>query len=120
MSLQFFSENTGILKNAVFCFTGKSPKPRREMVAIANRAGAAVNGSIMNMTTILVIADANSMSAKAQKAREIGLNLISPTQFFEMCSDDKSTNQFKITKPEPIIEHSKEKRKHSSTRRIQL
>ena len=82
MALQFLSENTGRMKNAVFCFTGKSPKPRKEMIAIANKAGAAVTQSVINMTTILVIADANSTSAKAQKARLIGIDLISPEQFF--------------------------------------
>lgn len=39
MSLKFLNEDTGVLKEAVFCFTGKSPKTRPEMEAIAINAG---------------------------------------------------------------------------------
>lgn len=125
MALQFITENTGILKNAVFCFTGKSPKPRKEMVAIANKAGATVTQSVINMTTILVITDANSMSTKAKKAYALGIDLISPEQFFEMCGSVTASNsgskisQVHIKKPKPATKPT-EKRKHSSVRRIEL
>lgn len=125
MTLKFINEDTGVLKTAVFCFTGKSPKTRPEMEAIAINAGAQVTRSINKKTTILVIADANSMSSKAQKARDIGIDLISPSHFFMMCdpilttNGNYKTNQVQIKKPK-LTTKPTEKRKHSSVRRIQL
>ncbi|KKN91230.1 hypothetical protein LCGC14_0220980 [marine sediment metagenome] len=113
MALQFLSENTGKMKDAVFCFTGKSPKTRPEMQAIAIGAGATVTKSVTNSTTILVIADANSTSSKVIKAHWRGIDLISPEQFFEICGKTKTSKKFVITKPS-------EKKRHSSVRRIQL
>jgi BRCT domain type II-containing protein len=127
MALKFLNEETGDLKDVVFCFTGKSPKPRDQMVDIAILSGAAVTLSITKSTTILVIADANSTSSKAEKARSLGLDLISPEQFFEIC-DFPNHNKgifhldstIEIHKPEPIKENSNEVRRHSFVRRIQL
>lgn len=95
------------------------------MERIAINAGASVTKSITNKTTILVIANANSMSAKARKARENGIDLISPEQFFEMCNPVTtinigleritSPNQFSIEKPKL----NKDKR-HSLVRKIEL
>lgn len=113
MTLQF-------IKNSVFCFTGKSPQTRPKMEAIAIKAGASVTKSITNKTTILVIADASSMSSKAKKARTMGIDLISPQQFFTLCEDSQSgAVQFSIEKPVPVSKPS-EKRRHSSIRRVQL
>jgi len=126
MALQFLNEDTGDLKSAVFCFTGKSPKPRDQMTAIAVQAGASITASITKSTTILVIADANSKSQKAEKAREMDIDLISPEQFFEMCKNQTLSNtvdnisRVYITKPKPINKNSNEKRRHSSVRRVQL
>ena len=110
------------IKKTVFCFTGKSPKPRHEMEKIAIIAGAKVTKSINNKTTILVIADANSTSSKAKKARDIGVYMISPSQFFKICKDTEpfsSNTRIVDEKPRPITQPN-EKRKHSSVRRIQL
>lgn len=121
VALKFINEDTGALKTAVFCFTGKSPKTRPQMEAIAIQAGAQVTKSVNSRTTILVIADANSMSSKAQKARFGGIDLISPQQFFDMCVPIASYRnggpfpQVYIKKPKPT-----EKRKHSHVRRVQL
>ena len=70
MELKFTNKNTVIvipdcddyLKTAVFCFTGKSPKSRQEMEAIAIKTGASVTKSVNDKTTILVITDINSTS----------------------------------------------------------
>lgn len=121
MALQFLNDTDGSLKNAVFCFTGKSPKPRTQMTAMAIDAGASVTKSVTRQTTILVIADPASTSSKARKAREIGIDLISPEQFFEMCSNVTASNggnpisQFTVTKLTP-----QQKGRHSLTRRIEL
>lgn len=128
MALKFINENTGDLKTlvyTVFCFTGKSPKPRKEMEAIAIKAGASVTKSVNDRTTILVITDVNSSSSKAQKARAYAIDMISPSQFFMICSsittskDSNKINKLKIKKPNQVNKPS-EKRKHSSIRHIQL
>lgn len=128
MTLKFVNEDTGDLKTAVFCFTGKAPKTRIKMEDIALRAGAQITKHITWATTILVIADANSQSSKAVKARSLGIALISPEQFFELCDITLSYKSKFITltearalkpKPKPITEPPG-KRKHSSVRRIQL
>jgi len=119
MALKFINEDTGNLKEAVFCFTGKSPKTRVEMQAIALNAGAKVTKSVTNQTTILVIADASSKSIKAEKARSMEIDLISPSQFFMMCGSVTASNgngeisQVHIKKPN-------EKKRHSLVRRIEL
>jgi DNA ligase (NAD+) len=71
----------GIFDGETICFTGKSPKTRPEMTALAESAGASVGSSVGANTTILVITDTNSMSAKAVKAREMGIRLVSPEDF---------------------------------------
>lgn len=127
MALEFLNESTGDLKEVVFCFTGKSPKPRDQMTAMAIQAGATVTASITKLTTILVIADANSTSTKAEKARSLGLDLISPEQFFEIC-DFPNHNEgifsldttIAIHKQKPVIEKQEKKNRHSLVRRIQL
>lgn len=124
MALRFVNEETGEIKNAVFCFTGKSPKTRPEMESMAIEAGASVTKSITNKTTILVIADANSMSTKARKARENGIDLISPSQFFIMCQSIGATApEINYTTPEKSqirIKKPKTTTKHSLVRRIEL
>ena len=105
--------------SAVFCFTGKSPKPRKQMEAMAIKAGGSVTKSVTNSTTILVIADPDSTSAKAQKARAMGVELISPEEFFEMCLGSPSMEQVFEEKPLTAKKNPKKSR-HSSKRRIQL
>jgi len=125
VALKFIDEDTGDIKKVVFCFTGKSPKPRLEMQAIALKAGADVTNSVNSKTTILVIADADSKSIKAEKARSMGIYLISPSQFFMMCGAVTASNgggqisQVGIKKPKPVTKPT-EKMKHSSVRRIEL
>ena len=74
-------ETSDIFKGETICFTGKSPKPRSEMSRLAESAGASVSSSIVSNTTILVIADTNSMSSKAVRARKNGIELMSPNEF---------------------------------------
>ena len=110
-------------EKAVYCFTGKSPKPRKEMEAIAIQAGGDVTTSITNRTNILVIADPDSTSAKAQKARDMGIKLISPEEFFETCLGSPRMEQVFEEKPltgKKKPKNHQKKNRHSSKRRIQL
>lgn len=71
----------GVFDGEVLCFTGKSPKPRSEMQSLAQSAGGSISNSVSSKTTILVIADIDSTSSKAIKAREFGIRLMSPGDF---------------------------------------
>lgn len=109
------------LPNAVgltFCFTGKCPLPRDKMITIATRAGAYVTKSVTNQTDILVIADPNSQSAKARKARQLGLDLISPEEFLQMCNKTKQQRKNTIKSTNKI--DSIKSKKYSTNRRVEL
>ena len=74
-------DGNGVFDGEVLCFTGKSPKPRTEMQSLAQSAGGSISSSVSSKTTILVIADVDSTSSKAVKARELGVKLMSPDDF---------------------------------------
>jgi len=101
-----------MLNDEVICFTGKSPKPRKEMMKIANRAGATVSNSITKKVTILVMADINSSSNKAVKARSMGIQLITPETFFQL-ANEKNTSTI-------INGHIQHPKKNQPRRRIVL
>ncbi len=79
------NEKSGVFDGETICFTGKSPKTRPEMSHLAEVAGASVSNSVGGNTTILVIADINSASSKAVKARKLGIKLMSPEDFLALC-----------------------------------
>ena len=53
---------------------------------IIQSAGHKIAGSVSGNTDYLVIADTNSTSSKAKKARSLGTKLISPAELEEMFS----------------------------------
>jgi DNA ligase (NAD+) len=81
------NEKSDFLDGEVICFTGKSPRPRSEMAKLAEGMGASTTGSVTSSTTILVIADPNSISSKAVKARKAGIELMSPEKFLARCGE---------------------------------
>jgi BRCT domain type II-containing protein len=117
------------------------------MEATAIKAGASITKSITQKTTILVVADLNTtlapISSKMVKAQELGIDMISPKAFFEMCDSInvppnaekrgtyitkhiKSCTRFCTKKdldefipqepPKPVVK----KKKYSNSRRIEL
>lgn len=75
----------GTLSGMNFVLTGKMPEKRSYYEALIHIAGGEVQSSVNKKTNYLVIADVNSTSAKAQKARELGTKLISPEELDSMC-----------------------------------
>lgn len=71
------------LADLSFCFTGKMNKPRKELEDLAKKHGGEVR-SVSGSLTYLVIADQNSKSSKAVKARTLGVSLISEDGFLKM------------------------------------
>ena len=64
----------------VFVLTGKMEHPRSYYVEKIEAAGGKEGSSVNSKTDYLVIADVNSQSSKAKKARELGTKLISPEE----------------------------------------
>ena len=77
------SSNSNI-SGKVFVLTGKMPKKRNEYEAMITSKGGIVAGSVSKNTDYLVIADVNSTSSKAEKARKLSTKLISPTELEEL------------------------------------
>ena len=77
------SSNSNI-SGKVFVLTGKMPKKRNEYEAMITSKGGIVAGSVSKNADYLVIADVNSTSSKAEKARKLGTKLISPTELEEL------------------------------------
>ena len=71
------------IEGCSFCFTGKMEHQRKELEGMVADAGGRVLGVSKNLD-YLVIADPNSQSSKARKARDLGTTLISEEDFLEM------------------------------------
>lgn len=75
------SENWMTGKN--FVLTGKMKYARSSYEEVIKAAGGNVQSSVNSKTNYLVIADINSASTKAQKARKLGTKLIAPEKISE-------------------------------------
>jgi hypothetical protein len=60
------------LDGVTVCFTGAQPRPRAELEAMVEAAGGDCLSGVSSNLTYLVMADPNSNSTKARKAREVG------------------------------------------------
>ena len=74
---------SGKLGGKSFCFTGTMSRPRKELEGLVSTNGGSV-ASVSGSLDYLVIADPSSTSSKAQKARKLGIELISEQQFMGM------------------------------------
>ena len=73
------------LQNLVFCVTGKVNiwKNRDELSAFIESLGGKVTGSVSKNTNYLINNDVNSTSAKNNKAKELGIPIISEQTFMD-------------------------------------
>ena len=74
----------GKLNGKSFCFTGAMEYKRKDLQAMVTANGGINFDSVNKSLTYLVMQDPNSTSTKAKKARELGINLISPEEFLTM------------------------------------
>ena len=75
----------GSLNGKSFCFTGAAARPRKELWELVEKNGGIVHENMKKDTAFLVLADPNSTSSKAVKARKQGTTLISEEDFVKMC-----------------------------------
>lgn len=73
------------LQNLTFCVTGKVSvwKNRDELSAFIENLGGKVTGSVSKNTDYLINNDVNSTSAKNNKAKELGIPIISEQTFMD-------------------------------------
>ena len=73
------------LQNLTFCITGKVSiwKNRDELSAFIENLGGKVTGSVSKNTDYLINNDVNSTSAKNNKAKELGIPIISEQTFMD-------------------------------------
>ncbi len=71
----------GPLAGLTFCFSGSHARPRKELEGIVEKNGGRVASGVTKGVAYLVLADANSTSSKAEKARKIGTVVIDEAGF---------------------------------------
>lgn len=76
----------GGLAGKSFCFTGAASRPRKELWSMVESNGGVVFEAVKKGLDFLVLADPNSTSSKAVKARSMGITLISEDDFVKMCN----------------------------------
>lgn len=69
-----------------FCFTGAASRPRKELWALVEANGGVIHETMKKDTNVLVLADINSTSSKAVKARKQGTELMTEEQFVALCN----------------------------------
>lgn len=76
--------NDGVLNGKSFCFTGEASLPRKELQKLVEDNGGVNLSSVSKKLDYLVLADVNSKSTKTQKAKSLGVTLLSEEDFFKM------------------------------------
>ena len=75
----------GSLGGKSFCFTGAASRPRKELWELVEKNGGVIHESMKKDTDVLVLADVNSTSSKAVKARKQGTTLMTEEDFVKLC-----------------------------------
>jgi DNA ligase (NAD+) len=84
-------EEGGPLNGLSFCFSGSHSRPRKELVKIVEANGGTVRSGVTKGLDYLVLADPSSTSSKAQKARNLGTEIIDEAAFEEVVKERGGT-----------------------------
>jgi DNA ligase (NAD+) len=82
-------EEEGPLAGLSFCFTGASSRPRAELTELVEKNGGRTLASVTKDLDYLVIADPESTSSKAVKARKYGTKLITEEGLEKLLAERK-------------------------------
>lgn len=77
-------------------FTGQMDTPRADLNALAAAAGL-IPGSVTKATAALVVADAQSQSGKARKARQYGIPVIAEQEFMHLVQRITATAHHQVS-----------------------
>lgn len=78
---------TGALAGKSVCFSGRQVRPRAELEALVEKNGGTVASGVNRGLDYLVLADPDSASTKAQKARELGTRCIDVATLEQLIRD---------------------------------
>ena len=81
------SKESGLSPGVSVCFTGEMSVSRPELERRSVEAGLTLKGGVSKKLDLLVVADADSMSGKARKARELHIRIVSEPVFLRMLSN---------------------------------
>jgi DNA ligase (NAD+) len=85
--LPYKESDVGALSGKSFCFTGSMSTPRTKLQGMVSDAGGSVKSSISTNIDYLIIADPDSVSVKANKARALGIKLLGEDEFLSLLSN---------------------------------
>lgn len=77
----------GPLSGLSFCFTGALSRPRKELEDMVEKHGGNLLSGVTKDLKYLVMADPNSGSSKAEKAKKYGTKCIDEAAFFKLVAD---------------------------------
>lgn len=83
-----------------FCFTGTLPRPRKEYEDLVDQHGGQVLSGVTKDLDFLVLADPNSGSTKAEKAKKYGTECIDADQFMALVARAEAGES--IASPRPL------------------
>ena len=72
------------VKGLSVCFTGTMSRPRETCHEIARAEGMSIRESVTKSLDILVVADVNTESSKARKARQYSIRIVNESAFFKL------------------------------------
>ena len=84
LGIKIKAKSVGKLTGKSICITGSTNLKRSILEKMASDYGADVKSSVGSELSYLIIADPNSTSSKAIKARALGTKLISEDEFLDM------------------------------------
>lgn len=84
-------DQEGPLRGWSFCFSGAQSRPRKELVRIVESQGGTVASGVTKDLSFLVLADPNSTSTKAQKARKLGVQILDGPGFEALVREQGGT-----------------------------
>ncbi len=76
--------SSGPLTGKTFCFTGALARPRKELEQLVEERGGTLLAGVTKELQFLVMADPNSGSSKAEKAKKYGTQCLDEAQFMAM------------------------------------
>ncbi len=77
----------GLAPGLTVCFTGEMSAPRSHYESRAIHAGLEVKSSVTKKLDLLVVADSDSESTKARRARELGVRILHENVFLRMLDE---------------------------------
>ena len=90
------------LAGATFCITGTLSRVRRDIESLLRQHGADLSSTVSARTTHLICNDPNSKTSKVQKAKSLGISIVSEETVMLMIGVDAGTGAAAAAATEPV------------------